>query len=186
MSKDLINLLERLSSLIKQETRESGIRLGLQPVQFEALVYLSLCNRYSDTPIAVTEYLGLTKGTVSQTLKLLEKNGLIQKAKDEKDKRLIHLKLTAMGKRLVSENSPPRQLANVLDNQPKSVQAVMTSLLTQLLSEYQASSGNQGFGLCRNCRYNRSTENGFRCALTSEPLALEETQLICREYLGSV
>ena len=64
--------VERLSELLKVDSRQAGVEQGLQPVQVEVLHYLSICNKYSDTPMAVTEYLGLTKGTVSQTLKVLE------------------------------------------------------------------------------------------------------------------
>ena len=74
-------LLERLAGLLRSESRKLLSEYGLQPVQFEALHYLSNCNRYSDTPMAVTEYLGQTKGSVSQTLKVLEK-----KAKECKTK----------------------------------------------------------------------------------------------------
>ena len=36
------------------------------------LFYLNQANRFSNTPQALTEYLGLTKGTVSQTVLVLE------------------------------------------------------------------------------------------------------------------
>ena len=76
MSEDLFNIIERLANVLRQEVRAEGQSLGLQPVQQEALYYLSICNRYSDTTLAVTEYLGLTKGTVSQSLKVLENKTL--------------------------------------------------------------------------------------------------------------
>jgi DNA-binding MarR family transcriptional regulator len=59
--------------VLKVRGCQAGAAHGLQPVQLEVLNYLSSCNRYSDTPMAVTEYLGQTKGTVSQTIKTLEK-----------------------------------------------------------------------------------------------------------------
>ncbi|MCP4325394.1 MAG: MarR family transcriptional regulator, partial [Alteromonadales bacterium] len=65
MNNELFNIIERLANLLRQEIRLAGKELGLQPVQQEALYYLSICNKYSDTTLAVTEYLGLTKGTVS-------------------------------------------------------------------------------------------------------------------------
>jgi hypothetical protein len=55
----------RLASPVRNEARQALAEHGLQPVQFEALHYLTRCNRYSDTPMAVTEFLGQTKGTVS-------------------------------------------------------------------------------------------------------------------------
>ena len=88
MNDELFNLIERLANLLRQETRLEGQSLGLQPIQQEALYYLSTCNRYSDTTLAVTEFLGLTKGTVSQSLKILESKALISKVKDLS---LIHI-----------------------------------------------------------------------------------------------
>nr|MBA3613554.1 MarR family transcriptional regulator [Nitrospirales bacterium] len=64
------DVLERLTNLQRMEARAFGLRYGLQPVQMEALTYLTQCNRYSNTPQAVAEYLGLTKGTVSQSLQV--------------------------------------------------------------------------------------------------------------------
>ena len=67
----LFDLLERLSSLTPVWFREHRQLSELQPIQLSALMYLGRCNRYSNTPLAVTEYFGLTKGTVSQSLKAL-------------------------------------------------------------------------------------------------------------------
>ena len=61
----IYDYVERLSELLRVDARRAGAAHGLLPVQLEALHYLSICNCYSDTPMAVTEYLGQTKGTVS-------------------------------------------------------------------------------------------------------------------------
>ena len=81
----IYDYVERLSELLKIDSRQAGAEHGIQPVQLEVLHYLSICNRYSDTPMAVTEYLGQTKGTVSQTLKVLEKKSLLTKRFDKGD-----------------------------------------------------------------------------------------------------
>src|SRR5690606_31089029 len=92
------DLLERLGTLLRAEDRKLGAERGLQPIHLQVLRYLSACNRYSDTPGAVGEYFGLTKGTVSQSLLLLEDRGLLRRVPDEHDGRLVHLKLTARGR----------------------------------------------------------------------------------------
>ncbi|MEN8763252.1 MAG: MarR family transcriptional regulator, partial [Thiogranum sp.] len=94
------DLIERLGNLVRANVRAVCSEYGLRPVQLEAMRFLTQCNRYSDTPQAVAEYLGLTKGTVSQTLKVLEKKGLLRKLGDAKDKRVVHLNPTAKGVRL--------------------------------------------------------------------------------------
>ena len=102
--------LERLANLVRADARVTCYNYGMRPVQLEAIGFLTQCNRYSDTPQAVTEYLGLTKGTVSQTLKVLEQKGLLSKRTDTNDKRVVHLKPTAKGRRLVERSMPAASL----------------------------------------------------------------------------
>src|SRR3546814_13923422 len=64
MAQRVIVLLDRLSRL----TRELQFVDGLNPAQWEALRFLATANKYSRSPTALAEYLGATKGTVSQTL----------------------------------------------------------------------------------------------------------------------
>ena len=84
----------------------------LQPVHMQVLDYLQRANRFSDTPLAVGEYLGLTKGNISQRLNVLENLDLIRKTADEYDGRVVHLRVTSAGKRLLaSRASSPLTLA---------------------------------------------------------------------------
>ena len=72
----------------------------MQMVHVEIIQYLSSCNLYSNTAQALSEYLGQTKGSISQTISNLEKNGLLKKSQDRNDKRVYHLELTFKGKQL--------------------------------------------------------------------------------------
>src|SRR5436305_9438981 len=93
----LLELVERLGNLMRSELRKSGSDEALQPVHVQALVYLSKANRYSNTPQALADYLGLTKGTVSQTLLLLDRRGLIERFEDDIDRRVVRLRPPAAG-----------------------------------------------------------------------------------------
>ncbi len=70
---DIYERIECMTTLIRSEERKKCTELGLQPVHFQVLNYLSRCNKYSNTPAAVANYLGMTRGTVSQSLIILEK-----------------------------------------------------------------------------------------------------------------
>lgn len=63
------DLIERIARLMQAEEQKGP----LNPAQWEALRYLAKANRFSRTPAALAEYLGSTRGTVSQTLIALEK-----------------------------------------------------------------------------------------------------------------
>jgi DNA-binding MarR family transcriptional regulator len=66
-----VDLIERMGRLLRASDHASG----LNPAQAEALRYLLRANRFSRTPAALAEYLGSTRGTVSQTLLALEAKG---------------------------------------------------------------------------------------------------------------
>lgn len=173
--------LERLCNLLRTDVRQRALRHGLRPVHVEALLYLARCNRYSDTPQAVTEFLGSTKGTVSQTLKVLERKELLVKRPDADDGRVVRLRLTSTG----------RDLAEELAAGPLSPDALVTDSgrgerlsedLRDLLGEMQRTAGHRSFGACRTCRYFRRDEAGYRCGLTHETLTAADSLLLCREH----
>lgn len=177
----LFDLLERLSSLTRVWFREHPMLADLQPIQLSALMYLGRCNRYSDTPLAVTEYLGLTKGTVSQSLKALESKGLLVKQPDARDKRSVHLKLTEAARALLDAVTPPDFLVAAAQRMGADA-AELEGLLLELLRNIQRGEDVPGFGLCRTCRFHQTVAGGAFCGLTQEPLERREIELICREH----
>ncbi|NTX10783.1 winged helix-turn-helix transcriptional regulator [Myxococcus sp. CA051A] len=177
-------LLERLGNLLRTEERAAGLPHGLQPVHLQALRYLQSCNRYSNTPAALTEYLGLTKGTVSQTLLLLEEKGLLRKQADTEDRRVIHLLLTEAGRAVLKQALPPELFKRALAGLPGDGAALDESL-TELLRALQAANAQRSFGACGTCKhFQREGAGRFRCGLTQDPLSREDSQLLCREHEG--
>ncbi|ETK19152.1 MarR family transcriptional regulator [Pseudomonas sp. FH4] len=177
----LFDLLERLASLSRIWFRQHPLLAELQPIQLSALMYLARCNRYSNTPLGVTDYLGLTKGTVSQSLKALEAKGLIVKTQDAHDKRSVHLQLTDTARSLLDALLPPHFLA--AGEARMGVRGLqLETLLGELLREVQRSADVPSFGLCSTCRFHQQVNNQPFCGLTQEPLAPSDAALICREH----
>ena len=52
---DIYELIECMTALIRSEERKKCTELGLQPVHFQVLNYLSRCNKYSNTPASVAQ-----------------------------------------------------------------------------------------------------------------------------------
>ncbi|MGV8844788.1 MAG: MarR family winged helix-turn-helix transcriptional regulator [Pseudomonas sp.] len=177
----LFDLFERLTSLMRVWNRQHPLLADLQPIQISALIYLSRCNRYSNTPLGVTDYLGLTKGTVSQSLKALEAKGLIVKARDARDKRSVHLQLTETARTLVETLLPPAFLSAGETRMGKRGPQ-LEALLGELLSEVQRCADVPSFGLCATCRFHQQVDGQPFCGLTQEPLTQSDAVLICREH----
>jgi len=176
--------LERLSALVQQAVRDAATRQGLLPIHWQVLAYLARANRYSDIPIAVAEYLGITRGTVSQTLAVLERKGLIAKEGDERHGKRIHLKLTTAGDALLEQGWAER-LEKVLVDTGADEAHLQNDLLT-LVKALQQVNGNRAFGVCRRCVHFRTEGAAHRCGLTGEPLAAAQVVKICREWQGDM
>jgi DNA-binding MarR family transcriptional regulator len=181
-TREVHDLIERLGNLVRADVRATCHSYGVRPVQHEALSFLLQCNRYSDTPQAVAEFLGLTKGTVSQTLKVLEEKGLLRKQGDANDKRLVHLKPTAKGRRLVERAVPAASLMLGIEKLPDPEGQAAVEALRVLLHSVQKTNGLKTGGSCHTCRFNRKREGGYFCELTQEPLAERDVTLLCREH----
>ncbi|MFM8331447.1 MAG: MarR family winged helix-turn-helix transcriptional regulator [Candidatus Methylumidiphilus sp.] len=175
--------LERIANLLRTDTRRTGTARGLHPVHMEALHYLCNCNRYSNTPAAVSDYLGLTKGTVSQTLAVLENAGFIEKRPDAKDRRVVHLQVTERGAALVAEAIPPKILQAAMAQTPEAEQARVLAELARVLRALQQANQLRTFGVCKTCRHHQiETEDTHRCGLTGEILQGIDIDQLCREH----
>ncbi len=179
-----LKLIERISTLLRAEQRKKYSALGLQPVHVQTLDYLASCNRFSDSPAAVTDYLGLTKGTVSQTLQVLVRKGFIEKKQDDVDKRIVHLKILPEGKALLQSITP-------FDVFTKAEQAIenkqfdsISAALYEALIALQNVNGTSSFGQCKNCITFSEENDHYYCLLMQQPLSQADIEKICREYVS--
>jgi len=177
---ELVMLLERLGVLVHQSVRDDATRHGLMPIHVLVLGYLARANRYSDLPIAIAEYFGITRGTVSQSLGVLEGKGLLVKEPDERHGKRIHLRLTRAGRAVLNDSWTQRMERELASR--ASGAAALDDLLRGVLMTLQRQNGQRPFGVCRQCAHFLRVARGGRCGLTGEPLTTEQTSKICREW----
>jgi len=179
-----LKLIERISTLLRAEQRKKYSALGLQPVHIQTLDYLASCNRFSDTPAAVTDYLGLTKGTVSQTLQVLVRKGYIEKKQDDTDKRIVHLQIVLEGIKLLKSITPfdvfIKAEEAIANKQFDSISAALYEALVAL----QNVNGTSSFGQCKNCITFSEENDHYYCLLMQQPLSQADIEKICREYVS--
>lgn len=169
-------LLERMGALQRSELRRYAQEHSLQMVHLEVLTYLVHANRYSDTTQSLSDYLGQTKGSISQTVGFLESAGYLKRAQDPDDKRVFHLAPLAKGRRLVEEFET--RFYGEVD-----IENLSEKSLEKALARLQAANGYKGFGLCSTCRHNSNPSGQkFLCGLTGQSLSSDETKLRCREH----
>lgn len=174
-------LLERLARLVRAGDHAGG----LAPAQWEALRYLARANRFSRTPAALADYLGATRGTVSQTLIVLEDKGLVRKSESSRDRRSVELTLTPRGAALL-EHDALKDLARAIDASREA--GAVAQGLEAVLHEALLLRGGRAFGVCRTCRHFRPGGRGDKaakphhCTLLDEPLSDADASLVCFEH----
>ena len=176
---DIAILLERLSRVLQNEAHAGP----LKPTQWEALRYLTRANRFSRTPSGLTAYLGMTKGTVSQTLNALERKGLVRKKADPADRRQVGIDISAKGLRLLKQDpieAMLRSTAKLTGQQRDGLAQGLEALLTETLRRREG----RPFGVCKSCRFFRANDPEgapHRCALLEVPLSTDDSERICVE-----
>ena len=175
--------LERLARLMR--AREHGE--DLNPAQWEALRFLSRANRFSNSPSALTRYLGATKGTVSQTLIALERKGYITRALRDGAKKSISLTLTGKGQDALARD-PWADLARAAEDLGGKTKRRLHRGLAELLDQELKRSGHASFGVCATCRFFRErgrsddAKGPHLCMLFEDALSEDDAQRICREH----
>jgi DNA-binding MarR family transcriptional regulator len=178
---ETLRQLARLAAL----WRRADFTLGLTPVHWEVLRYLRVANRYSNTPGAVTDYLGATKGTMSQTLALLEKKGLITKSGRDDDKRSVSLHLTEQAIAVLKDDQRLLSADVVTDLKPKAQRRFAQALEALVRTEALRLSASS-FGVCATCIYFREAvrDASARCMKFEADISGDEAQMICADHQG--
>lgn len=115
---DIITEIERelryLCTTIKQKGREILTDFSITPPQFEALQYL--INHEDITIGELSNKMFLACSTVTDLVDRMEKNQLVKRIRDEKDRRVVRLQVLERGHELINEVLHARRnyLADVL------------------------------------------------------------------------
>ena len=182
MQLSTFKLIERIGTLVRAEERKKYAALGLQPIHVQFLDYLNECNSYSNTAVGITEYFGLTKGTVSQTLQVLERKGYIEKYHDEEDARVTHLVLSKNGELLLKEASNDDAFEQAQQAVLSKQYATLDEALRMTLFTLQRKCDVKTFGSCDSCINFNVEDNHYICTETRLPVWQLETHKICREH----
>lgn len=179
----ITELLQRLGVVFQAENRVLAVEVGLQAVHIDVLRYLSRCNRYSNTPAAVGKFLNSTKGTVSQSVKVLEREKLISKLSDAQDGRVVRLRLLKKGASLLRNIDEQSAILAATRQLGVGESKALAGSLTELLRRAQIHNESRSFGVCKTCRFFTKLESGgFQCGVTKEPLSTDDSSRICVEH----
>ncbi len=171
--------LERLARLMRSASHTQG----LNAAQWEALRYLGRANSFSNSPGALTRYLGATKGTISQTILALIKKGAVEKSLRNNDGRSVVLVLTKAGQKILDDDpllDMEKAIAKLGDKTSKRFSKGLNELL-------QIEVGRQvepSFGNCTGCVHAAKDKGEVWCKVLNVNVSADDSQKLCVHHIA--
>lgn len=127
--------LRMVADIVKQKGREILNEFPITPPQFVALQWL---HEYGDMTIGeLSSKMYLAYSTTTDLIDRMEKNELVERVKDENDRRVVRIHLLEKGTTIIREviNQREAYLKDVLGNFSKEEVDFLETSLTQLFEE---------------------------------------------------
>ena len=179
----LVEMLLHLGRLAHRE----GAAAALSTAQWSALRYLSNANRYSRTPSAFAEFHGTTRGTASQTIRSLVKQGYLTQSRAAGDGRSRQLDLTEKAKAM-RLCDPFEAMVRAAGDLPTEVRRQFGESLTRMLHRVARDKGARPFGTCTSCAHLECADSDpeshrtYACGVTQNWLNGEDLEQLCINF----
>lgn len=185
LSSKIIVGLERVSQAFKVLLWEKAKQLGLSPIQIQILIFVAYHkSAYTNVSFLAKEF-NVTKPTISDAIKALEKKGLIIKDVSSSDSRSYSIFLSDQGKNVVAETE---DFAHPLASQLKHVAAGEKEALFKTLGNLIYQLNQQGIltvqRTCFACTFYTKDGTGHYCRLLERKLRHTDIRLDCNEFEG--
>lgn len=175
--------LERLSQVFRILLWEKAKIHSLSPVQIQLLIFIQHHSADKTTVSYLSREFNVTKPTISDAIKILEKKKLIQKVADKADTRSYMINLTAAGKKIVLEtenftNPLTEIISKITSTDKKVLWANITTLIIKL-NKLEVISVQR---TCFNCKHYFIKNKGSFCNLLGIKLLAKDIRIDCGEF----
>ena len=181
----IVASLERISQAFRVLLWQESKEVGLSPIQIQILIFIL---NHSDDKCLISylaDEFNMTKATVSDSVKVLEKKELITKEFNQLDSRSFHIKLTHKGKLIAEQNGIftkqiRKPISSMSDREKEQLLISLLSIISNL--------NNQGIitiqRMCSTCRFHNFNKNNNKhfCNLLNKELQLKELRVDCPEH----
>ncbi len=183
ISNKIVTGLERISEVFKVLLWDKAKLVGLSPIQIQILIFVAyhkpaLCNVSH-----LAKEFNVTKPTISDAVRILDKKELITKDYSASDSRRYTIILSETGKKVVEETG---DFADPLKNQVAQLGAEENESLFKSLSTLIFKLNQSGLltvqRTCFGCKYHQKNYDSHHCNLLQKPLANKEIRLDCSEF----
>ncbi|MFP7674890.1 MarR family winged helix-turn-helix transcriptional regulator [Marivita sp. S0852] len=153
----------------------------LTAAQWTCLRFFARANGSTRTPSAFASFQATTRGTASQIVKSLERQGLVSRSRSDRDRRSVCFDVTEHGQQMLMQD-PLRDVIAVIDSLGAAEGARLLRTLSRLTSALSARRDLPCFGTCQDCSHFGSTQDSAYCACMAADLAETDISKLCASY----
>ncbi|MDX2068204.1 MAG: MarR family winged helix-turn-helix transcriptional regulator [Haliscomenobacter sp.] len=176
-----VNIAVALRAMLWQEC----LAVNISPIQGQILIFCQnhppqLCRIGS-----LAKEFSLTKPTISDAVKTLERKGLLTKHNDPEDLRSFNLILTETGKETALQVAKfPDMLQHLLERVPDTRKAQLDLLLSQLTVQLKELGILSGQRSCVSCQHSikHRTKKNYYCSFYQIKMGQAEVKLNCADF----
>lgn len=177
--------LHKLGLAMKQQTWSQANEEGLSATQAQILA--TLTTHANMTASQLSERLGVTLPTISDSVRVLVEKSLVIKSPDPRHPRASLLSLTKKGAVLGARaRSWPELLASTVNELSIEEQRAFFSGIVKMIRTLQEQGQIPLHGMCVNCTHFRPNvragDSPHHCALVDAPLAGDQLRIDCKEH----
>ena len=160
-----------------------GKEAGLSPIQIQILIFIAYHKHDLSNVSHLAKEFNITKPTVIDAIKTLNKKGLILKELSSTDHRRYYLKLTDLGRKTVADIY---DFALPLEREIENLSPVELESLFETISKLIYRMNRLGMltvqRTCFGCRFYEKNDDTDYCHLLQKKLLNREIRLDCPEF----
>jgi DNA-binding MarR family transcriptional regulator len=170
---------------IGRASRGEDMRSPLTSAQWTCLRFFARANRVSRTPSAFASFQATTRGTATQTIKILERKGFLARFRSDHDGRSVRLEITKQGLEILHAD-PLASLMSAIGGLKLRERTTFLATLSHLSETLAGLRGAQAFGTCEDCTHYASSDGGGYCACVAADLVPDDYGKLCVNFGSGV
>ena len=183
ISSKIVVGLQRISEAFKVLLWQKAKEFGVSPIQIQILIFIeNHKEQYCNVSYLAKEF-NLTKPTISDAIKVLEKKGMIVKDYSSSDSRSYTIFLSDLGKNTVFKNDDfvnpiYSEIQKISPNEQENLFATLSSLIYKLNQKDILTVQRT----CFACKFYSKNNKQHHCGLLQKELLNSEIRLDCKEF----
>ena len=180
--------LAKVALAMRSHAWQRGSQAGLTPTQAQVLVVLGRSRGGQATVTELADALAVAPATVSQSLRALERKGLIRRSLSQEDRRVHLVSLTDEGHAAAGQVAQwPDFMAKAVEELPYEEQVAFLKALVRMVRRLQEEGYIQVARMCISCRFFRPNVHDdplrpHHCAFVDAPFGDDALRLDCPDY----